>query len=130
MRILIALATLAASLPVCAATYTVNVGPGTAFDPPTLVIAVGDTVKFASHGGLHNAKADDNSFRCANGCDNDGHGGNGAPASNIWFATHVFTEAGVIGYYCETHGTATAGMRGSITVLPSTPVEIQSFRVE
>lgn len=130
MRIPLALACLALAAPASATTYTVDVGPGMSFSPSTLTITAGDTVRFANHGGLHNAKADDNSFRCANGCDNDGHGGNGAPSYAIWFALHAFNTPGTIGYYCETHGTATSGMRGTIIVQPMTPVELQSFSVD
>lgn len=130
MRLLPALVCCSLAAPVFAATHTVNVGPGMSFAPAVLTIAVGDTVKFTNHGGLHNAKADDNSFRCAHGCDGDGHGGNGAASYDIWFANHTFNTVGTIGYYCETHGTATAGMRGTIIVLPTTPVELQSFRVD
>jgi len=114
--------------PSMAATHVVNVGPGLTFTPETLEIAVGDTVRFTNRGGLHNVVADDLSFRCARGC--DGQGGNGAPSSEIWFANVTFTAVGPIGYYCEQHGSPTEGMRGAIVVLPSTPVDLQSFRVD
>ena len=41
------------------------------FDPPDVTINVGDTVTFTNLGGVaisHNVHADDDSFRCANGC--------------------------------------------------------------
>ena len=68
---------LAVCLPAAAATHTVNVGPGLSFTPSTLTIVAGDSVRFTNKGGLHNVKADDNSFRCARGCDGDGSDGCG-----------------------------------------------------
>lgn len=118
------------ALPAHAGDYLVLVGPGQAFTPAELTIAAGDSVTFRNSGGTHNVKANDNSFRCANGCDGDGQGGDGAAASNIWHFSRTFPTAGTIGYYCETHGTPTSGMRGTIIVLPSTPVELQSFDVD
>jgi plastocyanin len=130
MRTLLCIAALCFAAPLVAATHTVNVGPGMSFTPATLTIAAGDTVKFTNRGGLHNVKANDNSFRCAHGCDGDGHGGNGAASYDIWFANVTFPTPGTIGYYCETHGTPTTGMRGTIIVEPTTPVELQSFDIE
>jgi len=91
--------------------------PTLMFDPPNVTINVGDTVTFKNlpEGGLdvgHNVHANDNSFRCANGC--DGSGGNGTPASNQWTSTVTFTKAGVFNYHCDNHGNM--GMTGSITV--------------
>src|SRR6202035_888462 len=68
-------------------------------------------------GGNHDAQADDNSFRCANGCDDTG--GNGSPSTAAWSFTRTFNTAGTINYHCETHGSM--GMVGSITVLASPP---------
>jgi plastocyanin len=89
------------------------------FDPPTLTINVGDTVTFTNkaQGGLqvpHNVHANDGSFRCANGCDGDGHGGNGNIAFNQWTSTVTFTKAGTVDYHCDEHGNM--GMDGSIVV--------------
>ena len=39
------------------------------FDPLSLNIQVGDRVTWTNRGGSHNVKADNNSFRCAQGCD-------------------------------------------------------------
>ena len=128
LPIILVLCSLAA--PLGAATFTVEVGPGMNFSPATVTIAEGDTVRFVNRGGLHNVKANDNSFRCAHGCDGDGHGGSGAPSSDIWFAVVTFPLAGTIGYYCETHGTPTSGMRGTIIVEAGVPVELQSFEVD
>jgi len=85
------------------------------FSPAQLTINVGDTVRFTSAGGApHNVHADDNSFRCAKGCDGDGQGGNGTPSSTTWTSTVTFTKAGVVNYHCDQH--QSMGMTGSITV--------------
>lgn len=114
--------------PLHAATYTVLVGPGLVFTPNVLTIRAGDKVKFTNKGGFHNVKADNNSFRCAHGCDGD-PGGDGTPSNTIWVFTRTFNTPSEVGYYCETHGDATSGMRGLIVVEP-TPVTLQSFEVE
>lgn len=126
-RLLATLLVLTAA-PLHATTYTVLVGPGLIFTPSVLTISAGDTVKFTNKGGWHNVKADDNSFRCAHGCDGDA-GGDGSPSNAIWFFSRTFTTAGEIGYYCETHGDTSTGMRGLIVVEP-TPVTLQSFEVD
>ena len=85
------------------------------FSPADVTINAGDTVNFVSHGGAaHNVHALDNSFRCANGCDNDGHGGSGTPSSALWSASVTFTNPGTIQYQCDVH--ASMGMVGSIHV--------------
>ncbi|WP_395683818.1 hypothetical protein [Dokdonella sp.] len=128
MRRLLAFAACSLATPLFAASHTVNVGPGVSYSPATLTIALGDTVRFRNRGGLHNVVADDLSFRCARGC--DGTGGNGAPSSDLWFVDIVFNQLGEVGYYCEQHGSPTDGMRGTIVVLPSTPVDLQSFTID
>ncbi|GAA0717429.1 cupredoxin domain-containing protein [Dokdonella soli] len=82
------------------------------FNPANLTINVGDTVTWTNAGGPHNAHADDNSFRCAQGC--DGQGGNGNPINTSWTATVAFTKPGTVTYHCDNHGYL--GMTGSITV--------------
>ena len=86
------------------------------FSPANVTIDVGDTVTFTNLGGIsipHNVHADDNSFRCANGCDGQ-QGGDGTPAANQWTATVTFANAGVVNYHCDIH--QSMGMVGSITV--------------
>jgi plastocyanin len=99
------------------------------FDPPQMTIDVGDSVTFISNGGAaHNVHADDNSFRCANGC--DGSGGDGTPAANTWTSTVTFTKAGTVNYHCDIH--QSMGMVGSITVnaptiAPSTSMPLGGY---
>jgi plastocyanin len=91
-------------------------GTGLTFSPQTIDINAGDTVTFLNFGGLHNVVADDGSFRCAHGCDNDGHGGSGAASSQRWQVSIDFPRAGTVGYFCEIHGTPGTGMFGTINV--------------
>ena len=112
-----------------AASVIINVGGmQQVFTPAAITIHVNDTVTFINKGGFHNAVADDGSFRCARGC--DGKGGNGNASSSNWIASVTFTQGGTFGYFCETHGDATSGMRGSIAVQAATPVTLQSFGVD
>lgn len=83
------------------------------FSPSNLTITAGDTVTFNNLGGAaHNVHADDNSFRCANGCDDTG--GNGAISDSNWTFTRTFSTAGVVNYHCDQH--VSMGMTGSITI--------------
>lgn len=95
--------------------------PSVMFDPATIPDAqVGDTVTFTSppvQGFLHNVHADDNSFRCANGC--DGAGGDGSASDKGWTSTITLTKAGTIKYHCDIH--VSMGMVGSITVADAAP---------
>ncbi|HXO19809.1 MAG TPA: Calx-beta domain-containing protein, partial [Thermoanaerobaculia bacterium] len=119
---LLALSTVCLAGPAQAANFTVHAGdPGgyyNNFMPSTLQIHAGDSVTWTNvSGGNHDVHADDNSFRCANGCDDTG--GNGSPSTAAWSFTRTFNTAGTINYHCETHGSM--GMVGSITVLASPP---------
>ena len=129
MHLLSALAVFSAVTQLCsAANVTVNVG-GTStigdgyggdyttdtlrFSPADPVINVGDTITFKNLGGpAHNVHADDDSFRCANGC--DGTGGNGTPSDGYWTSTVTFTKAGIVKFHCDEH--ESMGMIGTITV--------------
>jgi plastocyanin len=105
----------AAAMPVLATNFTVVTGPGLAFTPATLTIAAGDSVTFMNTSeGMHNVHADDNSFRCAAGC--DGSGGNGDPSTTDWRFTLTFKNPGKVGYHCEIHGGPGVGMFGTIMV--------------
>ncbi len=95
--------------------------PILAFAPAQLTITAGDTVTFTNLGGAaHNVHADDNSFRCANGC--DGQGGDGNPSAARWTFTLAFNNAGTIHYHCDNH--VGMGMVGSIVVNAATPRSI------
>jgi len=99
--------------PALAANHTVHVGgAGLVYTPGTLTIQAGDSVTWTNDGGFHNVRADDGSFRCANGC--DGAGGNGSPSSDAWSATRTFSQSGTVNYHCEVHGAAV--MHGTIVV--------------
>jgi plastocyanin len=92
-----------------AASHTVLVGGEYAyFGPSSLTINVGDTVTFTNIGGPHNVHADDNSFRCAVGC--DGTGGNGDPSSSHWQDTITFSQAGDVHYRCDPHAPVMTGV--------------------
>jgi plastocyanin len=115
-----------------ASTFVVDVGGNNppAFTPQTITIIAGDSIAFINKGGLHNAVADDGSFRCARGCDGDGHSGNGTASTSNWVASVKFSSPGTIGYYCEEHGAPGQGMYGTIIVQPLVPVRLQSFDVD
>jgi plastocyanin len=87
-----------------AANVIVNVGGARLlFSPQTVTIQVGDTVTFVNKGGFHNVVADDNSFRCARGCDGQPNG-NGNPSNSNWVASLTLNTPGTIGYFCEVNG--------------------------
>ncbi|MDE2256229.1 MAG: hypothetical protein KGK05_00515, partial [Xanthomonadaceae bacterium] len=95
--------------------------PILAFSPTPLTITAGDSVTFQNLGGAaHNVHADDNSFRCASGC--DGQGGNGDPSAANWSFTLTFNTPGTINYHCDNH--ASMGMIGSIVVNAAAPPPI------
>src|SRR5262249_25960230 len=122
MRFVLAIGLLASGI--CLAEdhlVTVGLGDDTnpiyKFSPDDLTIHTGDTVTFRSTGGAlgpHNVHADDDSFRCAIGCDGDGHNGNGNPHL-FWQVTLPFDHAGTVTYRCDPH--AAMGMRGVIRVV-------------
>ena len=110
-RMPIILLALAASQVAYASSYVVTANPDLTFTPTHLTIALGDQVIFENDGGLHNVRADNNSFWCADDCSL-----HRSPSSRAWQNTVTFNALGTIGYYCEQHGDTTGGMRGFITV--------------
>jgi plastocyanin len=119
---LVALASLLSTFDVCAKQWYVQSGGAeVAFSPQFLTIQAGDSVTFLNIGGYHNAVADDGSFRCAHGCDNDGHGGSGNASDSFWIATVAFPNPGTVGYFCEPHGSPGSGMYGTIEVVAAPP---------
>ncbi|HEV3455763.1 MAG TPA: Calx-beta domain-containing protein [Thermoanaerobaculia bacterium] len=99
-----------------AANHDVSATASLTFEPANLTIKVGDSVTWTNSSGVnHNVAANDGSFRCASGCDGDGHGGNGNPAGS-WTFTRTFNQPGTINYLCEVHGGPPISMVGSIVV--------------
>lgn len=87
------------------------------FTPARLTVRPGDTVTWRNMGGFHNVVAADASFRCSEGCDGDGSGGDGAPSSSAWRFSRTFTTPGEVAYFCWVHGgPGGAGMSGQIVV--------------
>jgi plastocyanin len=105
-----------------AASVNITVGPNNSetFSPTSVTINVGDSVTFNYAGGSmpHNAVSD-GVFRCARGC--DGKGGNGNATGNAWVSTVTLSTPGSYNFYCELHGTPTAGMHGTIIVNGTAP---------
>jgi len=96
--------------------------PNNTFEPSELTIVEGDTVTWTNSGGFHNVRADDDAFRCADGC--DGTGGDGNPSTDAWSFSLVFTDVGLIPYYCEIHGAPNGiGMSGTVEVMGSSVFE-------
>ena len=125
-----------------AATLDVTVGQNSsgqaalAFNTPTLTIHVNDTMRFTNAGGVHNVDtygASVTAFHCSNDCSS-----NNGPSSNAWVSTVTFASAGTVTYHCDLHGSITgvgagatcSGMCGTINVLSSVPVRLQSFDVD
>lgn len=115
LAIAIACSLVAAHLaPASAATVDVTV-TNIVFNPSTVTIQVGDTVRWTNTAGFHNVNADGGTFRCANGC--DGEGGDGDPASAPWVAQHTFNAPGTFPYHCQIHGAPGGfGMSGTVVV--------------
>ena len=114
---------------VSATNQSVTVGTGAdgmGFSPKTVTINAGENVTFSYAGngiaGAHNVLADNNSFRCAKGCDDTG--GNGNPSAAQWSFTRTFNTAGTITYHCQVHGLM---MSGSIVVNAVAPPPKQNI---
>ncbi len=95
-----------------AATYVVAANSDMTFTPATITIFQHDQITFVNSGGLHNVRADNNSFWCADDCSL-----HRAPSSKAWQDTITFDTLGTFGYFCEQHGDLTGGMRGTIVVI-------------
>jgi plastocyanin len=88
-----------------AATVTVK---SNQFDPPTVTVKVGDTVRFTWGGGTHNVVSGTN-------CTSDGKFTSGAVQSSGSY-DQKFTEAGTFEYFCTPH--CSMGMTGKVVVTP------------
>jgi len=111
------LVALAPGLPAAAANHQVTVG-NNFFSPANLTIQPGDSVTWTNTAGVHNVAASNGSFRCADGCEDQG--GDGTPDSG-WSFTRTFPSAGTVNYYCQVHGSAAGfGMAGKVVVAGST----------
>ena len=78
-------------------------GNGVAFSPSTITVDPGQPVCWTWNGTQHTVKADDDSFT------------SGPPTDSGTFQ-RTFNSSGTFGYYCQVHGTKTAGMRGTVVV--------------
>ena len=103
-----------------ATSANVTVGPNgsISYSPNSVTINAGESVTFTYAGGPmpHNVIANDNSFRCAKGCEDTG--GNGAATNQAFTFTRTFNTAGTINYHCEYHGLV---MSGKIIVNAAAP---------
>jgi plastocyanin len=93
------------ALPVFAAAATVNIKVGdNFFTPSTATIHEGDTVVWTNSGAMaHTVSGDDGSF----------DSGNLAPGQSF---SQTFAVNGTVGYHCSLHGSAGAGMFGTLSV--------------
>lgn len=130
----IALLGLVSAAAVAGENHVVTTTSSFTFEPSNLTITQGDTVTFVNGdvGGFpHNVMATSGptTFRCANGCDGDGQGGDGDLAGNAWSATVTFPTSGQVVFFCQAHGDAQGNnMAGVINIV--IPVELQSFEIE
>jgi plastocyanin len=93
----------------------VQVGPGFAFDPSTVNISVGDTVRWTWAGNGHSVTSGppckvDSQFCSPD--DTDCFAGNLSNTGTVY--EHTFAEPGVYSYFCAAH--CTLGMTGVVNV--------------
>lgn len=102
-------------------TYTVTVGPGGAmtFDPSTVTIHPGDTVKWVWGSDFHSVTSGNTTTCTLDGrfCSPADTTCNAGTLSNTGATySHTFTDAGTYPYFCLPH--CTSGMKGSVVVAP------------
>ncbi len=79
---------------------------GNRFEPANIEVPVGTTVTFVWESGFHDVtSAGSPTFQ-----------GSGNPVSPPKSFPVTFTERGTYTFFCSVHGSATSGMRGTITV--------------
>lgn len=87
------------------------------FTDNDITIEVGDIVNFINDTGNHNILADDESFKCSEGCFRSGMNLATFPTNTNWSVFLPFNQVGDNPYYCEPHGAAGGiGMSGIIRV--------------
>lgn len=96
------------------------------FNPATIIIEAGDTVRWVNEGpSAHNIYAVGR-FRCANGCEADG--GNGNPSSKNWISEVTFRVPETIPYECQPH--VGFGMVGTVVVQTPTTATTHEISAE
>ncbi len=80
---------------------TVAVTESNGFVPQILTIEQFSRVLFINAGGEHNVTADDDSFRCADGCRDDGIEGIDDYTGFPWQFFMQFNQPGVFTYHCQ-----------------------------
>jgi plastocyanin len=88
-----------------------------AFEPPTIEVTEGDTVRWTQTGSNpHTVTADDESFDSHPDCQTfaDAADGNCMEEGDTYDQT--FEEEGEFGYYCRLHGSPGQGMAGTVVV--------------
>lgn len=97
--------------PAVAAEVVVGPGGDFVFDPETVTVAVGDTVRWVWESGGHNVKPDD----VPSDSDWSGTPGGGLDTFDTGHVyTHEFEVAGEFDYLCQPH--RSYGMRGTVVV--------------
>lgn len=102
-----------------AATFEVSITDNK-FEPKTLAIAPGDTVKWIHNGGTDHTVTADNGILFDSG-----------EIQPTEVFTYTFPDAGLFGYYCQLHGSPGLDMFGTVRVVdaannhsPATPTNI------
>lgn len=96
--------------PAAAADAAVSATSGNTFEPPRVAVNVGDTVTWTSTGGLNHTVTSSS----PNWTKDDG-----LPVPGRSTA-YTFEAPGTYTYFCKTHGSPSAGMRGSVSVAAPT----------
>ena len=92
--------------PVQTTTIRLITSGGNRFEPANVEVPVGATVTFVWESGFHDVtSAGSPSFQSS-----------GNPVSPPKTFPVTFTQPGTYTFFCSVHGTATSGMRGTITV--------------
>lgn len=112
--IALAMAGLLPAIAAHAAEITVRATSAFRFEPNDVTINVGDTIKWVNAGGLHDVKADDDTFI--------------GPQGQSWTFRRTFNSPGEVLYHCTVHSTPgqpiTTAMNGRINVVGTPAVQI------